>query len=124
MRIAGIPHVRWTIVALFVCAMIINYLARSVLGVAAPIILLEQAISAQRYGWITGAFQIGVMFQPLAGFLLDGMGLRVGFALCAAVWSLATMAHVFASGWFGFAALRGALGLAEGSAQPAGQKLI
>jgi len=124
LRIAGIPHVRWTIIALFVCAMIINYLARSVLGVAAPVILLEQSISTQQYGWVTGAFQIGVMFQPLVGFLLDGMGLRLGFALCAAVWSFATMAHIFASGWLGFAGLRGLLGLAEGSAQPAGQKLI
>jgi len=124
LRIAGIPHVRWTIIALFVCAMIINYLARSVLGVAAPVILLEQSITTQQYGWVTGAFQIGVMFQPLVGFLLDGMGLRLGFALCAAVWSFATMAHIFASGWLGFAGLRGLLGLAEGSAQPAGQKLI
>lgn len=124
MRISGIPRLRWTIIALFVGAMVINYLARSVLGVAAPVILREQAISSQQYGWITGAFQIGVMFQPLAGFLLDGIGLRWGFALCAAAWSLVTMAHVFASGWMSFAALRGVLGLAEGSAQPAGQKLV
>jgi MFS transporter, ACS family, hexuronate transporter len=119
----GLP-LRWIIIALFVGAMVINYLARAVLGVAAPVILAEQAISSAQYGWITATFQIGVMFQPLAGYLLDGLGLRVGFAICAAAWSLVTMAHVFASGWLGFAALRGALGLAEGSAQPAGQKLI
>lgn len=118
------PGLRWTIIALFVGAMVINYLSRSVLGVAAPVILDEQGISNQQYGWITGAFQVGVMFQPLAGYLLDGIGLRIGFALCVATWSLITMAHMFASGWLGFAALRGALGLAEGSAQPAGQKLI
>ena len=110
LRTVGFPYLRWTIVGLFVCAMIINYLARSVLGVAAPVILQEQSISSQEYGWITGAFQIGVMFQPLAGFLLDGMGLRFGFALCAAVWSLITMAHVWASGWIGFAALASPLG--------------
>ncbi|MEZ0498208.1 MFS transporter [Sphingomonas sp. IW22] len=104
--------------------MIINYLARSVLGVAAPVILTEQAITSEQYGWITGAFQIGVMFQPLAGYLLDGIGLRIGFAAFVATWSLITMAHAFASGWMGFAALRGILGLAEGSAQPAGQKLV
>ena len=112
------------IITLFVGAMVINYLARSVLGVAAPLILEQQAISSAQYGWITGAFQVGVIFQPLAGFLLDGVGLKLGFALCAIVWSLVTMAHVFASGWLGFAALRGVLGIAEGSAQPAGQKLV
>ena len=120
----GIGRLRWAIIALFVGAMVLNYLARSVLGVAAPVILTEQSISNEQYGWITSAFQIGVMFQPLAGFLLDGAGLRIGFGLCLAIWSLITMGHIFASGWLSFAGLRLTLGLAEGSAQPAGQKLI
>ncbi len=124
MKVGRIPKLRWTIIGLFVGAMVINYLARSVLGVAAPVILTEQKISNEQYGWITGAFQIGVMFQPVAGYVLDAIGLRTGFAMFVAVWSLITAAHAFASGWMGFAVLRGALGLAEGSAQPAGQKLI
>ena len=119
-----IGRFRWTIIGLFVGAMVINYLARSVLGVAAPVILVEQAISNVEYGWITGAFQLGVMLQPAAGYFLDSVGLKVGFTLAVAAWSLVTMAHAFVNGWFGFAALRGLLGLAEGSAQPAGQKLV
>lgn len=118
------PYVRWTIIAVFVGAMILNYLARSVLGVAAPVILSEQGISNEQYSWVTSAFQLGVMFQPLIGYFLDGFGLRLGFTLCVAIWSLITIAHVLAQGWFSFAGLRLALGLAEGSAQPAGQKLI
>lgn len=117
------PYIRWTIMALFVGAMVLNYLARSVLGVAAPVILTEQHISSEQYSWVTGAFQVGVMLQPVMGYLLDGVGLRLGFALCAIAWSLITMAHILAQGWFSFAGLRFALGLAEGSAQPAGQKL-
>lgn len=124
MTLGRIPKLRWTIIALFVGAMVINYLARSVLGVAAPVILTEQAISSVEYGWITGAFQLGVMLQPLAGFFLDSVGLKIGFTLCVAAWSLVTMAHGLVHGWFGFAALRALLGLAEGSAQPAGQKLV
>ncbi len=119
-----IGRFRWTIIGLFVGAMVINYMARSVLGVAAPVILVEQAISSVEYGWITGAFQLGVMMQPLAGYFLDSVGLKIGFTLAVAAWSLVTMAHGFVNGWFGFAALRGLLGLAEGSAQPAGQKLV
>jgi MFS transporter, ACS family, hexuronate transporter len=122
-RITG-RHIRWTIVALFVIAMILNYLARSVLGVAAPVILTEQSISSEQYSWITSAFQIGVMLQPLVGYFLDGVGLRVGFTVCVVIWSLITMAHVLAQGWWAFAGLRFGLGVAEGSAQPAGQKLI
>ena len=94
---------RWTIIGLFVGAMVINYLSRSVLGVAAPVILEEQRISSVEYGWITGAFQLGVMLQPLAGYFLDSVGLRIGFTLCVAVWSVVTMAHGLVNGWFGFA---------------------
>jgi ACS family hexuronate transporter-like MFS transporter len=117
-------NIRWTIIGLFVVAMVINYLARSVLGVAAPAIMAEQHISAAEYSWITGAFQIGIMFQPLAGYVLDVVGLKIGFTLFVALWSLITMAHGLATGWMGFAGLRGALGLVEGSAQPAGMKLV
>jgi len=117
------PFVRWTIIGLFVLAMVLNYLARSVLGVSAPMILSEQAISSEQYSWITSAFQLGVMFQPLIGYFLDGVGLRLGFTVCVALWSLITIAHVAAQGWAPFAGLRFALGLAEGSGQPAGQKM-
>lgn len=116
--------IRWAIIGLFVGAMVINYLSRSVLGVAAPVILSEQSITSVEYGWITSAFQLGVMFQPAAGYFLDSVGLRIGFGVCVAAWSIITMAHGFVNGWFGFAALRGLLGLTEGSAQPAGQKLV
>lgn len=124
MTIFRMGKIRWTIIGLFVGAMVINYLSRSVLGVAAPIILTEQSINSIEYGWITSAFQLGVMLQPVAGYFLDSVGLRIGFGICVAAWSLITMAHGFVNGWFGFAALRGLLGLAEGSAQPAGQKLV
>jgi ACS family hexuronate transporter-like MFS transporter len=68
--------------------------------------------------------QLGIMCQPLAGMLLDRVGLRVGFAVFALAWSAITLAHGLARGWLGFAGLRLALGMAEGSAQPAGQKLV
>ncbi len=123
-RVRRFRNIRWTIIGLFVVAMVINYLARSVLGVAAPAIMAEQHISAAEYSWITGAFQIGIMFQPLAGYVLDVVGLKIGFTLFVAIWSLITMAHGLATGWMGFAGLRGALGLVEGSAQPAGMKLV
>jgi ACS family hexuronate transporter-like MFS transporter len=116
--------VRWTIIGLFVGAMVINYLTRSILGVAAPAIMTEQGISSAQYSWITGAFQFGIMFQPVAGYLLDLIGLKIGFTLFVAIWSLITMGHGLATGWLGFAGLRGALGLVEGSAQPAGMKVV
>jgi ACS family hexuronate transporter-like MFS transporter len=116
--------VRWTIIALFVGAMILNYLSRSILGVAAPTIMAEQNISSAEYSWITGAFQFGIMLQPVAGYVLDVVGLKLGLALFVGSWSLLTMAHGLATGWLGFAGLRASLGLVEGAAQPAGMKVV
>lgn len=121
---AKFRSVRWTIISLFVGAMILNYLSRAILGVAAPTIMSEQNISTVEYSWITGAFQIGIMLQPVCGYILDVIGLKVGLAMFVAAWSLLTMAHGLATGWLGFAGLRGVLGLVEGAAQPAGMKVV
>jgi len=122
--LAKFRSVRWTIIGLFVVAMILNYLSRSILGVAAPTIMAEQDISTAEYSWITGAFQLGIMLQPVCGYVLDVIGLKVGLALFVGAWSLLTMAHGLATGWLSFAGLRGVLGLVEGAAQPAGMKVV
>jgi MFS transporter, ACS family, hexuronate transporter len=116
--------IRWTIITLFVGAMVLNYLSRAILGVAAPTIMAEQNISTQEYSWITGAFQIGIMLQPVCGYILDIIGLKAGLGLFVGLWSLLTMAHGLATGWMSFAGLRGALGIVEGAAQPAGMKVV
>jgi ACS family hexuronate transporter-like MFS transporter len=121
---AGFRSIRWTMIGLFVGAMVLNYLSRSILGVAAPTIMAEQHISTEQYSWITGVFQLGVMLQPVCGYILDIVGLKIGFTLFVAAWSLLTMAHALASGWLGFAGIRGVLGFAEGAGQPAGMKVV
>lgn len=115
---------RWWIIGLVMLGAIINYLTRSTMGVAAPTVLKDLGISVTEYSWITGAFQLGIMLQPVCGYVLDTLGLRTGFAVFAAAWSLAAMAHGLAGNWQGFAVLRGLLGFAEGSAQPAGMKTV
>jgi ACS family hexuronate transporter-like MFS transporter len=115
---------RWWIIGLVMLGAIVNYLTRSTMGVAAPTILKDLDISVKEYSWITSAFQIGIMMQPVCGYVLDTLGLRTGFAVFAAAWSLVAMAHGLANNWQAFAFLRGFLGLAEGSAQPAGMKTV
>ncbi len=109
-------------IGLIMLGAIINYLTRSTLAVAAPTLLVDLHISAKEYSWITGAFQGTIMLQPIAGFCLDVIGLKLGFALFATAWSLTTMAHGLAHSWQALAWLRGLLGLSEGSANPAGIK--
>ena len=115
---------RWWIIGLVMLGAIINYLTRSTMGVAAPTLLKNLGISVTEYSYITSAFQLGIMLQPICGYILDTLGLRTGFAIFAVAWSLIAMAHGLASNWQGFAVLRGFLGLAEGSAQPAGMKTV
>lgn len=109
-------------IGLLMLGSIINYLTRSTLAVAAPAVLADLHISAQEYSWILNAFQGTIMLQPLCGYVLDVLGLKMGFAIFAIAWSLVSMAHGLARNWQTFAWLRGLLGLAEGSANPAGMK--
>src|SRR5205085_123260 len=72
--------------------------------------------------WITGSFQGAIMLQPICGYVLDVIGLRVGVAIFVVAWSVINMAHGLAGSWRGLALLRGLMGFAEGSANPAGMK--
>ncbi|MDB5458073.1 MAG: major facilitator superfamily 1 [Caulobacter sp.] len=115
---------RWWMIGLIMLGAVINYLTRSTLGVAAPTLMTDLGITTQQYSWITATFQLGIMLQPISGYVLDVIGLKTGFAIFATAWSLITMAHGLAHSWPAFAGLRGLLGLAEGSANPAGMKAV
>jgi len=119
MRIRGL---RWWMISLLMLGSIINYLTRSTLGVAAQTLMSDLHITAWQYSKIVSVFQLTIMLQPLAGYVLDVIGLKVGFAIFAVAWSFISMAHGLARNWQTFAGLRGLLGLAEGSANPAGMK--
>src|ERR1044071_6990477 len=114
--------VRWWMMGLVMLGSIINHLTRSTLAVAAPTVLQDLRISQQEYSWIVGAFQGAIMLQPICGYVLDVLGLKRGYAIFAVLWSLISMSHGLAHSWQALAGLRGLLGLAEGSANPAGMK--
>ena len=109
-------------ISLIMLGSIINYLTRSTLAVAAPTLLDQLHITTREYSWIVGAFQGAIMAQPICGYVLDVLGLKIGFAIFAISWSVVNMAHALAGSWQAFAWLRGLLGFAEGSANPAGMK--
>lgn len=113
---------RWWIIGLLTVGTILNFLTRSTLAVAAPTLLEDLQISEQEYSWVVAAFQIAIMFQPVVGYVLDVLGLRIGLAIFAASWSVINMVHGLAYNWQMLAGLRALLGFAEGSANPAGMK--
>ena len=115
---------RWWIIGLVMLGTIINYLTRSTLSVAAPTLMEELGMTEQQYGWITGAFQAGIMLQPVVGYILDLIGVKLGLAIFAAGWGIFTMAHGLATNWQGLAVVRGLLGFAEGTSHTGGLKVV
>ena len=109
-------------IGLLMLGSIVNYLTRSALAVAAPTLMQQLGITPREYSWIVGTFQGEIMCQPVCGYVLDVLGLKLGFAIFAIAWSLVSMAHGLAHNWPAFAGLRALLGFAEGCANPAGMK--
>lgn len=120
-----IGKLRWWIISLVTVGTIMNYLARSSLSVAAPTLKATFDMSTQQYSWVVAAFQGAyTIMQPVAGYVLDLLGMRLGFLLFAVGWSLSNCAHAFATGWPSLAFFRGLLGMTEAAAIPAGIKVV
>jgi MFS transporter, ACS family, hexuronate transporter len=120
-----IKGLRWWIIALVCLGTITNYLARNSLGVLAPQLKTELGMSTEQYSYVVGAFQVGyTLMQPVCGFIVDLIGLRIGFALFAVLWSVAGCLHAGSTGWLSLASFRGMMGLTEAVAIPAGMKAV
>ena len=120
MKIKGI---RWWMVSLVTAGLIVNYLARNTLSVAAPTLMKDLNISTQPYSYIVVAWQLAyAVMQPVAGYLLDAIGTKIGFFAFALAWSLACAAAAWSTGWQSMAFFRGVLGLTEAAGIPAGVK--
>ncbi|GAC1612104.1 MAG: MFS transporter [Novosphingobium sp.] len=116
-------NVRWQIIAVIFVGTVLNYLARNSLGVLAPTLKATLSITTAQYSYVVGAFQLAyTLMLPVCGLVIDRIGLRAGFALFAAIWSLANMLHAFAGGWLSLALFRGILGMSEAAVIPAGVK--
>jgi ACS family hexuronate transporter-like MFS transporter len=115
---------RWWMMSLLTLGTIFNYLTRGLLGVAALTLMVDLGITEKEYSWVNIAFQIGIMMQLIAGYVMDMVGLKLGFGLFALAWALITILHGAATNWQILAGLRGLMGFAEGSAQPGGMKAV
>ena len=114
---------RWIIVAMVFVAIMLNYVDRQILALLKPTLEAEFRWSDQDYANMGTAFQIATAFAFLGtGWFLDRVGLRLGFALGVLIWSLAGMAHAFATSVPAFFAARIVLGMAESVGTPAAVK--
>lgn len=120
-----IKNLRWWVLGLFLLGVTVNYITRNSLGILAPELKATMGITTEQYSWIVGAFQLAyTIFQPLCGWLIDVIGLKVGFLVCASIWALMYMLHAGAGSWLHLAILRFFMGASEAAATPANAKTL
>ena len=113
------------IVVLMALAIFINYVDRGNLATAAPLIKGELTLSNTQYGILVSAFfWVYVPGQILAAWFVQKMNAYRTLTLGLALWSAATIATGFASGFAMLLMLRVLLGLGESAGFPASSKLL
>jgi len=103
----------------------INYLDRNALSVAQTVLEKEFGITNTDYGRIVSVFLLAYgLMHPVAGRIVDWLGIRRGLALAFVWWSLASIGHAFARGVYSFGFARIILGLGESANFPAAIKTV
>ncbi|WP_074012881.1 MFS transporter [Candidatus Sodalis sp. SoCistrobi] len=115
-----IKGLRWYMIALVTVGTVLGYLTRNAIAVAAPTLQDQLHITTQQYSYIIAAYSACyTIMQPVAGYVLDMLGTKVGYAVFAIMWAVFCMATALASSWGGLAIARGAVGMAEAAMIPA-----
>lgn len=120
-----LPGLRWVIIGLVFFATLINYIDRLTVSVLAPVITHKLGLSNTEYGSIATWFLLAyTISQSLSGKLYDRVGIKRGFTVSIIVWSVAAMAHAFASGLRSLSFFRFILGLGEAGNWPGAAKTV
>lgn len=123
-RRAG-PAATGALIALIALAVFLNYVDRGAIGIAAPVMKSDLALSATQFGLAVSAFfWLYGPLQPLLGWLCDRWSVYRLFGLAVAVWAVSTALIGWVGGLTGLIVLRIALGLGEGFVFPCSSKLI
>ncbi|CAB3749975.1 MFS transporter [Burkholderia puraquae] len=116
---------RLLILALLFVTVVINYLDRSNLSIAAPALFKELNIDPVRAGLVFSAFGwTYALMQIPGGWLVDKVSPRVLYAGALALWSAATLLLGFAGSFVGLIVLRLAVGALEAPAYPINNRVV
>jgi ACS family D-galactonate transporter-like MFS transporter len=116
---------RFGMLGLIATGTLVNYLDRTILGIAAPALMKDLAIDAAVMGVVFSAFSWSYAASQIPGGLfLDRFGTRLTYALSVGFWSLFTLLHAFAGGLASLLGLRLALGIAEAPCFPANSRVV
>jgi ACS family D-galactonate transporter-like MFS transporter len=105
---------RWIVVAFIFAGILISYIDRGNLGIAAPSIMKEFGFTPSSMGMLLSAFfWTYAFFQIPAGTIVDRIGIRLVYAAAFVLWSVASSAIGLSRGLVEILVLRMLLGLAE-----------
>lgn len=125
MQIKSVGRVRYYMIFLVFMNVVINYLDRSNLSVAATALGKELNLSTVELGLIFSAFGWSyAALQIPGGMLADRIAPRLLYALCMVTWSLATVAQGIARGFAGLFACRLATGAFEAPSYPVNNRIV
>lgn len=120
-----IPHLRWLIAFALFAAAVLNYIDRSLLGLLAPSIQKDLAISDGDYASIVNYFLIAYTLAYLgSGFIVDKLGVRLSFALFVGWWSISNALTGLAQSFRQISIFRFMLGLGEAGGFTASPKAV
>ncbi len=118
-------RVRIGVLGLISFATMLNYVDRAVMGVAAPAITKELAVSPEMMGLLFSAFSwTYALAQVPGGVVLDKLGTRLTYALSLGFWSLFTLFHGLATNVAALFGCRLGLGIAEAPCFPTNSRVL
>ncbi|MBN3849813.1 MFS transporter [Paraburkholderia sp. Ac-20342] len=116
---------RFAILALLAIGTVINYLDRTVLGIAAPSLTKELGLSAGVMGIVFSAFSwTYTLSQIPAGLLLDRIGAKKTYFLAVSGWSAFIILNGLSGGLISLMIYRLGLGVAESPCFSANSRVV
>lgn len=116
---------RLVILALLATGTMINYLDRTVLGIAAPEVSRDLGISAATMGVVFSAFAwTYAIMQIPGGMFLDRFGNKITYALSLIFWSIFTLLHGMTLGLKTLLLCRLGLGISESPCFPVNSRVV
>jgi MFS family permease len=113
------------LVLLLGVSVLFNYVDRGAIGVAAPLMKSDLALSATAFGLTVSAFfWIYAPVQLVLGWLCDRFSVYRLLALATVIWSVSTLLMGFVGGFVSLLLLRLLLGVGESIAFPGSSKII
>src|SRR4051812_12768767 len=118
-------RVRYGMLALIAIGTLINYLDRTILGIAAPALTKELQINPAMMGVIFSAFSWTYAASQIpGGAFLDRFGTRLTYCLSVSFWSFFTLCQAMIGGVAALLGLRLLLGIAESPCFPANSRVV